>query len=921
MTSLPSSSRARALNSVSLLVEEEARRQNVRTVADVDWEVKEGLLRSAPDQTATFLFTPPPCFTAPIDEDGSQHLFVYEMMFTNESGEDFVPSAMCLPPKVCSRMALVLGQDFFEGIEVGRGLDTTIELPTRNGIDKVKLSLCNRTVLSPKGSRDLPTMHQFNRIVSDWKRYGIVKLLRSDGTVTLKDPLSLDQYGDRKDGRSCMFVPLEKQDDDNRGGVKIDFDLMHRVVDYNIQPYFLSTALNQILSHHNALIFGLASVAFTDFQWSGLEAGAAPFDTLDWVKIFLADRTPAVLLRVVLLTLVHFAISLYPPKRSIADETLLNRFLTQSAGVSGLFVVNKRNWLPGSGSKRDALTAFDISSDDGPIKTSCYEIYSKRYSTRIRYKNQPLLSASFVKQHAKEDLLRRQDTDPANIIHLPPELVHVLPCPRDILYLCGQYFETMLVSLERTITLMNVEQRLQELEANHCIPIIEVPSSCLYSNLDEGCEALELLDKATGLYPTPTYQRLEFLGDAILNYALAVNLFTKNSNLSFDADQLGDAISTEMNNKQLGQAALRVGIPKILGDGGSQSRECSQKTLSDVVEALVAIAFIRDPGGSGVVGLFNEMGLSFSLLSGENATNGFVASSPCFIGSYPFDLHQNWNEQIVAVAIALAVDRHIDEKLEGGFASLCNILDNQNSGFSKLLSQRTKILLRCALFDASPTSDNDGDSSLTSASPLKGLNLVGICRDNLFFIGNYALNLCISTELYKRFPDVPPKDLTLLTFCTFTDETMAYILTKNDLTKCLFDKDAPTVAEFLLEMKLADRNGAEIWKQNDGWLFGIDEYRRRMKNGIHNNAPNDDLHPQYPGLGGGLLVGYVKKLDKDLTEDLAFSMKAICGALVLSLGVDGMWKVMGSLFSEAMLLSPKENQRLYGENSVCKGWK
>ena len=149
---------------------------------------------------------------------------------------------------------------------------------------------------------------------------------------------------------------------------------------------------------------------------------------------------------------------------------------------------------------------------------------------------------------------------------------------------------------------------------------------------------------------------------------------------------------------------------------------------------------------------------------------------------------------------------------------------------------------------------------------------------------------------------------------------MAYILTKNDLPQCLFDKDAPSVANFLLELKRADKRGMEIWEESDGWLFGIDEYRRRMKSGIHNIASYDNLHPQYPGLGGGLLVGHVKKLDKDLTEDLAFSMKAICGALVLSLGVDGMWRVMSSLFIEVMLLSPEENQHLYGENSVCKGW-
>mmetsp|Transcript_24929 Transcript_24929/g.72105 ORF Transcript_24929/g.72105 Transcript_24929/m.72105 type:complete len:144 (-) Transcript_24929:85-516(-) len=142
---------------------------------------------------------------------------------------------------------------------------------------------------------------------------------------------------------------------------------------------------------------------------------------------------------------------------------------------------------------------------------------------------------------------------------------------------------------------------------------------------------------------------------------------------------------------------------------------------------------------------------------------------------------------------------------------------------------------------------------------------------------------------------------------------MAYILTKSMLVDCLFDKDSPSAAQFWLEMKLADKRGTEIWVENGGWLLGgIDDYQRRLG--------KEGIRPRYPGLGGGLLVGHLKKLDKDLTEDLAFSMKAICGALVLSLGVDGMWSAMRSLFREAMILTPKENRRLYGKNSVCQGW-
>ena len=970
-SSLPSVSRAEALKSMSVLVEEEARRLNVQVLSetDVGWEIKEGLLRSAPDKTATFHFPPPPCFTVSIDEK-AHRLVAYEMVFTSKSGEDFVSSAMGLSPRVCSRMALVFGQDFHCRDKASSdAVNTTIEIPTRSGNEKVNLALRRRTVIDMGGNDDsLRKMRHFNTIVKDWKRYGFVGYSRSRGSVKLKGPMKFQDDNRTKGDRSCMFVPL--REDDGSGEILIDWDLMTRVVQYNVEPYFFPKGLvgGRVESQHISFIIGLStfSVASVCYQWLRMEEPAVVKNALDyyWTKLFVANSVPPVIYPwLACICLAFFFLSISPPKKTVDDEVLVNRFLTQSVGMSGIFVLNISTWL--SGSTRNALATFDDKEDgkQSSHPTSCYEIYSERYSTKLRYAKHSLIPAKLVKKHAKMDLLSSQESTctskpidgAGDTIHLPPELVHILPCPRDILYLCGQYFETILVSLERTVTLSNVDRRLQELEKKNGHFIAKTAdrtntllSSHLLDNLDEGDFPLVLLDKATGLFPSPMYQRLEFLGDAILNHTLAINLFAKNSDLRLDADELGDKISVEMNNKQLGHAALRVGIPKILGVGGSTSRECSQGTLSDVVEALIAVAFIRNPAGSSVVGLFTELELSFSALSGENAAKGFVASSPCFIGPYPFDSHQNWNEQIVAVGSALAMDRHIDEKLERGFASLCNILDSKCSLRSQLSSPRTQILLRCALFDASLTGDTEGgtagldDKSLMSASPLEGLNMVGICRDNLFFIGNYALNLCLSIELYKRFPAASPKDLTLLTFCAFTDEAMAYVLTKNDLAQCLFDKDAPSVTQFWLEMKLADKRGMEIWEENDGWLFGIDEYRRRMKNEIKARqarqgqvrgechrvdgdagaiAGTDFLHPQYPGLGGGLLVGHLKKLDKGLTEDLAFSIKAICGALVLSFGVDGMWSVMGNFFTELLILTPEENQQLFSKNSVCQGWK
>ena len=947
-SSLPSVSRAEALKSMSLLVEDEARRLNVQVLSDteINWEIKEGLLRSAPDKTATFYFPPPPCFTVSIDEN-AHHLVAYEMVFTNDSGEDFASSAMGLSPQVCSRMALVLGQEFFNGdIGSSDAVDTIIEIPTRSGNEKVNLALRRRTVINIGGNNDpLQTMRHFNTTVKDWKRYGFVGYSRSRGSVTLKGPMKFQDDNRTKGDRSCMFVPLKE--DDGSDGILIDWDLMTRVVEYNIEPYYLPRGLvgSCVESQHMALfIWGVLIVSF-GYQWLRMQEPVIKNALVfDWTKLFIAESAPAFYPWLAYVCLAFFFLSIPPPKKTVDDEVLANRFLTQCVGMSGLFVLDTNIWL--SGSRRNALETFDVREDgkESARPTSCYEIYSERYSTKLRYAKHSLIPATLVKKHAKMDLLLSQEstctsksTDGAgDTIHLPPELIHILPCPRDILYLCGQHFETILVSLERTVTLMNVDRRLQEFEEKNGLAIPETAdrtstlfSSHLFVNLDEGNAPLVLADEATGLFPSPTYQRLEFLGDAILNHTLAINLFAKNSDLRLDADELGDKISIEMNNYQLGQAALRVGIPKMLGVGGSKTRECSQGTLSDVVEALIAVAFIRNPTGSSVVGILSELELAFSRLGGGTATRGFIASNPCFIGPYPFDTHQSWNKQIIAVGTALAINWDIDEKLERGFVLLCNILDSQGSLHSQLSSERTKILLRCALFDDSMTGSGDtecstaelDDKSLTSASPLEGFHLVGICRDNLFFIGNYALNLCLSIELYKRFPTASPKDLTLLTFCAFTDEVMAYILTKNDFTQCLFDKDAPSVAQFWLEMKLADKRGTEIWDENDGWLFGTDEYRRRMKNRSYDSRTGDDLHPRYPGLGGGLLVGHLKKLDKDLTEDLAFSMKAICGALVLSFGIDGMWSILGKIFTEVLILTPEENQQLFGKTSVCQGWK
>ena len=57
------------------------------------------------------------------------------------------------------------------------------------------------------------------------------------------------------------------------------------------------------------------------------------------------------------------------------------------------------------------------------------------------------------------------------------------------------------------------------------------------------------------------------------------------------------------------------------------------------------------------------------------------------------------------------------------------------------------------------------------------------------------------------------------------------------------------------------------------------------------------------------------KLPVSLTEDLVFSMKSIAGALVLSVGLEGMWQSLGPVFGELLLLTANELREEYCKTS------
>jgi hypothetical protein len=141
---------------------------------------------------------------------------------------------------------------------------------------------------------------------------------------------------------------------------------------------------------------------------------------------------------------------------------------------------------------------------------------------------------------------------------------------------------------------------------------------------------------------------------------------------------------------------------------------------------------------------------------------------------------------------------------------------------------------------------------------------------------------------------------------------MAYIMVKNDFHQSLYHHNTTSEKRFVSEMGAAEDLGRKVWNRRFGWILkgGKHEYARRCSS---LSFPMPQGLPRYCGLAGGRFYGHQSKLPESLTEDLVFSMKAIAGALVLSLGLEGMWQSLGPLFGELLLLSADELRKEYGK--------
>jgi len=482
-------------------------------------------------------------------------------------------------------------------------------------------------------------------------------------------------------------------------------------------------------------------------------------------------------------------------------------------------------------------------------------------------------------------------------------------------------------------------------------------------------------------------QRLEFLGDTVLGYLVGLNEFALNSSLTWDVVDLRHIHTRAIQNTTLADAGRTAGLGRIYAPetvywrsaycddetgvgapnalkvdrdgkglpfpGGRVTFRLEDKMLSDMVEALLAACYLYGRssygaldgggciggGGSGgriVLGLMEALDLpmprcgSSAEEGGETTVSSWsCAKSSCIDRGYAFDLDLNWSGAIDRMAESFgAADDRVFAKVRDGRGGLIEVLGAVSSMDPGVLERtlecdRAKLLLHCALYDDSHANE-------------QGLVDCALFRDILHRVGHESLQLIISQEIFQRYPSANERDMTVQRLSAMSSDIVVYIMFKAGIQRFLFDQSTTSLVKFQTCMEDADIRGTTLWSERGGWILGLEEFYKRFTasteppaRGVveEGDTSSDDgvsrpYQPRYMGIGGGRLLGQ-HRIDDCITGDLSFSMKSIVGALVLAMGLDGMWCCIGPLWEEALLLSAEEIRQQFGgpTSAVMNYWK
>lgn len=814
----------------------------------------------------------------------------------------------------------------------------------------------------------LVSIQRFNRIIAMWKIYGIGGDLGQ--SISTENPLS--QCDTSQFARTYLFVPLEGGND--KSTLKVDWDLLKMVSSTATTNYLIPRTFNIELPVLGEVDLGqsLSAIAVA----LGMFLNEARRESRPSLPHIGLPQVWATCLLCFLLMVASLCIYLLPPRKSLSDAQMRNRFLLCRLPRPKVYIASKNpNGRLTAGSKYENESLATITQHTveyyqrefhlNILKASFADFYKKKFGIQIRHPRSKLVAAHEVKKHIDFNSLTNTLRS-SHIDLLIPELIEILPIPRDMIYVLS-LAERFMPALERETELAFSARRLLEMGLktqymlrNASLRVMDSSSNRL--SLEHRQTPLSvLLCEATTTFPSITFQRLEFLGDSVLGFFVALNTFSTNSSLAWDYEDFRNIQQAAVKNVALHGGSLRAGMSRLLHArpipwrspyGPAETNKKKRKTilepsleksifgyssegqvieigdsiLSDTVESVLGAVYLHgmgdaddNTGGRMTVAVFELLSLPFPNEDETGAISWFRANGPCLKGGYPFQLDIPWQKQLIKIGTILYCNEGIIKRLEVGYESLLDKLGNLASDgiiAGSLLQERSKILLLAALFD------DNLDGTNVGAHELEGLCQVALLRDTLSHVGAYALQLMITEEAFRIFPEATENDLHLLRACALTDDITVYVMVKADFDDSLFDSKAGCRKKFRQTVAAADKKGIAFWEARGGWIVkgGVDEFNRRRARCFPRTSNNgqENSSPLYAGLAGGRLYGCPTKVGESLTGDLQFSFKAIVGALVLSLGTEAMWCCIGPLFEETLLLSADELRAEYSDTStIC----
>lgn len=562
------------------------------------------------------------------------------------------------------------------------------------------------------------------------------------------------------------------------------------------------------------------------------------------------------------------------------------------------------------------------------------------HNIRLVHVNLNLLKAYVASKLS--DMNRLEVELPANTrtMFLMPELVRILPIPRDFLFTVGSA-EKYMMPLE---IIINQHIKAQQLHKLAC----QIGSDVLLTtspNSDADTSFVDLLMEATTVFPTSRFERLEFLGDRVLNYMIALNMFARNGELNWSQDDYRELCSIAKANMALIDAALRIGMDRVIHAGVIPWKETEATFVipdaffSNVTESVLGAAYLHEwnrmgNGALGVlmVGILERLRLPIPQDQDEPRKTWCRYGSVCLEDGYNFDAPSDWRERLEDAENAFDKVPFVRNVLDIKSKLLLSILmknvsDSDRNEIQVGLGCRTpRLLSLVALFDASL---DGSDPSIPIQEDQERLEVAGMLRDSLFHIGSTALDLEMSRDFFLLNPKATPGDLHLLLTCALTHDAVAYIFLKSGFDRCMFDENPMHRHKIIQKITLADSIGEARWATNNGWILpgGLETFQHRIQKFGENLRPGSNAFttstvPKYPGLAAGRFCGNGKKSKFSTIDDWQFSFKCIFGYLVLSLGADVAWhKLFRPFLVEVMLLTADEYRTNFKENStICESY-